>query len=187
MDPAIIRGALETFRNSRQDNPGRYSFVEHQPFTLLLDDAHNPDGVIELCRVLRSYRESVQLTDLCHLFSVAIGGSHRHHIDLTAPHLAATFDAFVLSNDADEVAASRDDASDRPAAEMLAWFREALLAQGAPESAITCLPAGSDDWRTVLHQAARIGSKRVKSGERLAILADPSVSRNALRACGMIG
>jgi len=70
---------------------------------------------------------------------------------------------------------------------MLAWLREGLLAQGAPESAITCLPAGSDDWRTVLHEAARIGIERVELGEMLEILADPYVSRNALRACGMIG
>jgi hypothetical protein len=142
---------------------------------------------MELCRVVRSYRESVQLTGRCHLFSVAIGGSHRHHIDLVAPHLAATFDSFVLSNDADEVVASRDYASDRPADEMLAWFRAALLAQGAPESAITCLPAGSDDWRTVLHQATRIGIERVEPGGMLVILADPYVARGALRACGVIG
>jgi UDP-N-acetylmuramyl tripeptide synthase len=59
LDPRIIRDALGTFEASLQSNPGCYNFVQHQTFTLLLDDAHNPDGVIELCRVVRSYRESV--------------------------------------------------------------------------------------------------------------------------------
>lgn len=186
LDPLLIRSALETFSASLQCNPGRYNVVQQQPFTVLLDYAHNPDGVIELCRVVQAYRDASQLSGRCHLFSVAVGGSHRHHIDRVAPHLVATFASFVLSNDADDVAASSDYGADDPAGEMLAGFRRALIAQGAAEAAITCLPARSDDWRTVLHQAAGIAIERVQPGEMLVILADPYVARNALRECGVI-
>lgn len=185
VDPAIIRQALETFSHSPQDNPGRYNFVQHHPFVVLVDYAHNPNGVIELCRVVQRYRQTSRLTGGCHLVSVMIGGVHRHHIDAVAPHLTASFDSFVLTNDPDDVEASRDYASDSPAQEMLACFRDALAGQGASESAITCLPATRQRWRAVLQEAVRLGVERVRPGEMLVILADPYVAGELLRDCGV--
>lgn len=180
-----IRHALETFGHSMQANPGRYNFVQHRPFALLVDYAHNPDGIVELCRVVTQYRHSSGLTGPCHLVSVAIGNSHRHHIPAVSAHLAEAFDSFVLTNDADEVSDSLDYQSERPAQEMLDCFRDALIGQGVPAPAITCLPAAREDWHPVLHEAVRLGLERAQPGDMLVILADPYFARKALRVCGL--
>ena len=49
IDHAAIRQGLAGFRMSSETTPGRLNFVEGLPFRLLLDYAHNPDGVARLC------------------------------------------------------------------------------------------------------------------------------------------
>ena len=49
IDHAAIRQGLAGFRMSSDTTPGRLNFFEGLPFRLLLDYAHNPDGVARLC------------------------------------------------------------------------------------------------------------------------------------------
>ena len=49
IDTGIIRTALSAFDNSMDQNPGRYNFVDGLPFDVLVDFAHNPDGMRGIC------------------------------------------------------------------------------------------------------------------------------------------
>ena len=49
VDIAVIRRALGDFPMSCETTPGRLNFFEGLPYRLLLDLAHNPDGVARLC------------------------------------------------------------------------------------------------------------------------------------------
>nr|MCW1960410.1 Mur ligase family protein [Mycobacterium sp.] len=54
IDEPTIRRALSSFTNSRDQNPGRYNFVGGLPFSVLVDFAHNPEGVRGICSVIAS-------------------------------------------------------------------------------------------------------------------------------------
>jgi cyanophycin synthetase len=51
-----IRSALRSFGANPQDNPGRLELWHHQGATVLIDYAHNPDGLGQLLRVARSLK-----------------------------------------------------------------------------------------------------------------------------------
>jgi cyanophycin synthetase len=51
-----IRRTLMQFGNQPHDNPGRLQRLSHQGATVLIDYAHNPDGLQQLLRVARSLK-----------------------------------------------------------------------------------------------------------------------------------
>ncbi len=54
MPVEIIRSALLNFGRAPSDNPGRLERWSHRGATVLVDYAHNPDGLAQLLRVARS-------------------------------------------------------------------------------------------------------------------------------------
>ncbi len=59
LSPAHIKaGLLQTFF------PARLEFIRHQPL-ILLDGAHNPDGVLNLCKTLDKYFKDTPVTAVC--------------------------------------------------------------------------------------------------------------------------
>ena len=51
---AAVQAALQTFGAHPDDNPGRLQRLEHRGATVLLDYAHNPDGLAQLLTVART-------------------------------------------------------------------------------------------------------------------------------------
>jgi cyanophycin synthetase len=127
-----IRAALSTFANTPAQNVGRCNFIEGFPFQLLLDYAHNPDGVPEVCE----FAAKLPVYGRRRLLSLTLGNRHREHLDAIAPVLARNFEMFLLGCDADCVRKSADYASDDPIATMLNASREALLVRGVPPETI---------------------------------------------------
>ncbi len=48
IDSGVIRAALGSFSNTHEDNPGRLNIYRGFPFTVIMDYAHNPDGMAKL-------------------------------------------------------------------------------------------------------------------------------------------
>jgi len=44
-----VRSGMESFDMSYENTPGRLNFYDEHPFRVLVDFAHNPDGVTRLC------------------------------------------------------------------------------------------------------------------------------------------
>lgn len=59
--PAVIRTVLAEFGRSRMDNPGRMERWSYRGTEVLLDYAHNPDGMQGLLTVAQSLRQSGRL------------------------------------------------------------------------------------------------------------------------------
>ena len=134
IDIGVIRRALSRFENTEDQNPGRYNFITGLPFDVLVDFAHNPDGVRGICSVA----SAVPVAGRRLLASLSIGDRHPHHIDDVASVLAATFDEFIISCDPEELGARSEHAEDDPAASWAARYRALLLQQGVDSDAITC-------------------------------------------------
>lgn len=181
----IIRQAMASFHNSPEQNPGRYNVLSSFPFCLLLDYAHNPDGIQQLCQVVQQYRQQQNFTGQSHLVSISIGNSHRHHLERCAPWLAQTFDTFILSNDADEVSHAADYKSDNPAQTMLQFFKIALSNAGVAATAIHCIPSTHDNRQTAIPQTIQLGLSKATAGDVLVILADPWIALKVINATKM--
>ena len=51
---SAVQSVLHTFGQQPQDNPGRLQRLQHRGATVLLDYAHNPDGLTQLLQVART-------------------------------------------------------------------------------------------------------------------------------------
>jgi cyanophycin synthetase len=165
-----IRGALSTFANSADQNPGRYNFIEGYPFRVLLDYAHNPDGIAELCSVV----SSLPVTGSRRLLSLKLGNRHRAHLDACAPLLARHFESFTLGCDAPFVRECADYSGEDPEAMMLACFVQALQAAGVEAGRIVTERDKSAALRQTLASAA--------PGDLLVLLAEPWLALPILEA-----
>jgi cyanophycin synthetase len=154
-----IREALGSFGNTVEDNPGRYNFIDGMPFDVLVDFAHNPDGVRGICSVV----DALPVEGRRLLCSLLFGTRHSTVIDELAPQLASSFDDFVLSCDLVNVDASPDYAGDDPAGAMLARYRKALQQQRVDARRITC----EADPET----AIRLALDHARPGDLLVVLA----------------
>lgn len=156
-----INQAMASFDNSIASNPGRYNFIDGLPFKLMLDFAHNPDGVREVCNVVNQ----INITGERHLLSLKVGNRHSSHIEELAPVLAQTFQHFVIGCDPDYVKKNSDYEGDDPVAKMLEIFKHSLQLQGVSEKSIQCVRDKKDAIRACLNY--------VKPGDFLVLLVDP--------------
>jgi cyanophycin synthetase len=93
ISPDGIARALAAFKSDHCDNPGRLNIYEGHPFRVVLDFAHNPDGVQVVCKALRPM--PVPGRRIC--VTTGIGNRHGEHIDEIAGIIADQFDVFVCS------------------------------------------------------------------------------------------
>ena len=168
IDGEVIRRALSSFRNSAEQNPGRYNFIDGLPFDVLVDFAHNPDGVRGICSVAAA----LPVTGRRLLCSVNVGSRHPDHVETVAPMLAESFDEFVLSCDPALVGACPEYAGDDPATVMVARSRVLLLDQGVDPDRIT---AEADPARAV-----RTALDRARAGDLVVLLADEDKTRSII-------
>lgn len=168
IDSDAIRRALGAFCNSADHNPGRYTFVEDLPFHVVVDFAHNPDGVREICAVAAA----LPVPGRRILCSLNIGSRHPAHLAALAPHLPSTFDAFVLGCDPALVGGCPEYAGGDPVAAMLDRWRRALDAQGVDPARISVEGDRGAALRRALAEA--------RPGDLLVLLADYDEARRAI-------
>ena len=138
-----IRRALETFGAVPTDNPGRLMVREVGGVTLVMDYAHNPDGMTWLCRTAASLPAHRRLLLL---------GQAGNRDDAQVRALAAAawstqpFDRVILK----EMSAML---RGRSAGEVPALLRAGLLGAGAPSHAVADAPSELDGVRAALDWA----------------------------------
>lgn len=140
IDTETIARALSAFDNTVEQAPGRYNFIDDLPFQLLVDFAHNPDGVREICRIVTQ----LPVTGRRILCTLNLGNEHPAHFESMAPLLAATFDEFVLG---------RDYQGPDPVEVFLSTNRQFLLDEGVQATAIECVADPEESRRRALSMA----------------------------------
>lgn len=160
VDLEVVRTALASFANSLGENPGRYNLIEGLPFGLLLDYAHNPDGIAELCRVVPHLATGGGRRILC---SLQIGNRHPAHLRAAAPDLAGCFDDFVIGCHPGEVTGYP---GADPVAAMLAAASAALADCGVDQGRVTRVADPVAALRAALAMAT--------PGDLLVVLAEPA-------------
>jgi cyanophycin synthetase len=160
IDNETIRQALGSFENSADHNPGRYTLIDGLPFEVLVDFAHNPEGVRGICAVAAA----LPVTGRRLLCSLNVGSRHPGHVEVLAPVLASSFDEFLLGCDPALVGSCPEYAGDDPAGAMVARSRRLLLDQGVDSDRITCEVDRNAAVRGVLDRA--------RAGDLVVLLAD---------------
>lgn len=122
---ARIGEALTSFANDHRCNPGRLNVYDEHPFKVVLDFAHNPEGVTMICDAVRPIEVSGRR--ICVLLGV--GNRHGEHIDPTAGIIADQFDVFVCSR-LKKVSEEREPLRGFPAPEIPKRLAAALLERG---------------------------------------------------------
>jgi cyanophycin synthetase len=168
VDNGTIRRALGTFDNSAEQNPGRYNFFDGLPFEVLVDFAHNPDGVRGVCSVACALPVDGRRL-LC---TLNIGNRHSAHFEEVASLLASSFDEFVLGSDPVEVPGCPEYAGDDPVAAMVARSRTLLLEQGVRPDQMTC--------EVDRLAAIRTAFDRARPGDLVVLLADYTEARRVV-------
>ncbi len=168
IDHDAIRRGLSAFRNSADQNPGRYNFVNGLPFDVVVDFAHNPDGVRAVCAVATA-RPVTGRRLLCGL---NVGNRHPAHLDALAGDLAAAFDDFVLGCDPALVGGCPEYAGDDPAAAMLGKWSGLLWGRGVDPARITIEADRGAALRDTLDRA--------RAGDLVVLLADWDEAQQAI-------
>ena len=130
IDAATIAGALARFGAERGDNPGRLQRWQFDGITVLLDYAHNPDGLRGLLDVARAGDARVRLV----LLLGQAGNRGDGEIGLLAEVAAAAKPTRIVLKDLADMLRGR------APGEVPAILRQALVAAGVPAAAIVeCL------------------------------------------------
>jgi len=159
----VIANALGSFKNSHELNPGRFNFIEGFPFRVLLDYAHNPDGVTHVCEFIKKIPAKRKLAVI-----FQIGNRSAAHIDAVAPVLAQTFDYFVIGQDKSLVEKCPDYRGENPSQAMFQYFVQSLKAVGVNGDAIVLAQSESE--------GVELGLANAKPGDLLSVLTEESVS-----------
>jgi cyanophycin synthetase len=168
IDHDAIQRGLMGFANSAAQNPGRCNFIKGHPFQILLDYAHNSDGVRTLCQVVTQIPARRKI-----LVCLNLGNRSAAHIQASAPLLAPHFDHFVLGQDAARVLHCKDYAGDDPKEAMLKYFFEQMRTAGLAENQ---LDIERDESGAILRGLAVAGP-----GDLLVLMAEEHLALPLLR------
>jgi len=125
IDLAAIRVALGNFSNSHEDNPGRLNIYRGFPFTVVMDYAHNPDGMTKLGEFIRN----MDIPGRKIVLYAATGNRSDEFVFDYARSAIPYFDHFVCRNYTDKRGAAK------PQFPMM--MKTALLQAGIPDDRIT--------------------------------------------------
>lgn len=153
-----IAAAMTGFHSSYKTNPGRLNLIPGFPFQILLDFAHNPDGVNELSNVL----DQLPCSGNKVLVSSKIGNRHFQHITAVKDTLLKHFDTFICSREAS--ALKNSEYEGQPEDYMPKLFAKELIQAGA-KPANVYVESASD-------KAVIKGTELVEDGGMLVLLCD---------------
>ncbi|RLA51106.1 MAG: cyanophycin synthetase [Gammaproteobacteria bacterium] len=158
----IVKG-LSSFDNSVEMNPGRYNFIEGYPFKLVVDFAHNHDGLIGLV----DFVSKLACTGKKIVLFKAIGMRHYSHIEPAAKHLAPVFDEFICSTDLEETRKNPeyDDKPDDWVSQHKAAF---LVANGVTEAQTHISTSNEQDHQLLFDLAGKDDLVIMLTGLRVA-------------------
>lgn len=147
---STIRAALGSFAATRELSPGRYNMVEGLPFRLLIDYAHTPEAVRELCRVVRE----LDVPGRRLLALQTLGNSGPGKLVASAAELAGTFDRITVMADLKYIRKYSGYTGDDPVGQMLAASRDIFRKAGVADAHIS---TGRDDEAQVDALLTRAG------------------------------
>lgn len=136
LEMETVRRALQSFSTQFDDSPGRFNIHEANGITVILDNAHNTDGVKQMSELLERIPQDGK--KLC--FFATDTSRSQSHCEQVAAALAHQFDHYIIS-DQTPLAKRRHET------EVTDWLSSGLLGAGvAPESieATTEVWAGID-------------------------------------------
>jgi cyanophycin synthetase len=90
-----IVAALSGFTADPADSRGRCNFIDGLPFRIMVDYAHNPDGVGALCRFLATEKVGGRR----HLILTSFGNRLDSHFEQMAAAAAGSFDRYICTTD----------------------------------------------------------------------------------------
>lgn len=122
----LIRSGLSTFRTTFDQSPGRLNILEVRGFKVIVDYAHNPDGL----RALGSFVEKLRPRHRRTIGLVGAAGDRRNEDIREMGALAASFfDKVVFKEDAD--------LRGREAGETASLLQEGALRMGTPTAELS--------------------------------------------------
>jgi cyanophycin synthetase len=128
-----IRAALGTFSSGQAQTPGRMNVFNDLPFRIIMDFAHNPDGMQKVCEFID--RQKVSGKKL-----IAFSGLGKRSDDLnrkSAQAIAGHFDFYFC----------KDIEPSKPPKRRFTgpFMQQVLIDEGVPRQATTVLTFGRDD------------------------------------------
>ncbi|MEH6544704.1 MAG: Mur ligase family protein [Porticoccaceae bacterium] len=146
--PDIRKGMLG-FENSLEMNPGRYNFIEGYPFKLMIDFAHNYDGLKGVVDCVSKFKHTGNKIVLYK----AIGMRHYSHVEHASRILAPAFDEFICSTDLDEIR-KNPEYKDKPDDWLIRQKAHFLENYGVDDAHIH-LSRSTEDDRKLLYRLAK--------------------------------
>lgn len=168
IDQLTVRTALAGFRNSTEQHPGRYNFIEGLPFEVMIDFAHNPDGVNGLIEVVKQLPAARKRW----LVNMMVGNRSKRHLEDLLSATVPLFDQFVLSARQELVRKSKDWESENPMKTMLDHGCQYLINKGVDQESVQVCENPEDAMRTALAQA--------QPGDQVIMLVKPWVALNVI-------
>ena len=132
VDLTVMRTVLGSFSNSHEDNPGRLNIYRGFPFTVIMDYAHNPDGMVKLGEFIRH----MDIPGRKIVLYAATGNRSDEFVYDHARSAIPYFDHFVCRS----YPGKRGD--ERPQTRTM--MKAALLEAGVPEDRITVVDVATD-------------------------------------------
>jgi cyanophycin synthetase len=117
LSPDAIVAALSGFAADPIGSRGRCNFIDGLPFRVLVDYAHNPDGVGALCRFLATEKVDGRR----HLILTSFGNRLDIHFDQMGATAAGFFDRYICTTDSPR---------NRTVAEVSGLLAQGLVAAG---------------------------------------------------------
>jgi UDP-N-acetylmuramyl tripeptide synthase len=152
VDLDVISGGLQTFEASFVNNPGRLNIYRGLPFTVIMDYAHNPDGMNQLC----AFVDQMQVTGRKILLFAGSGNLTNETIANFAHSAVGHFDYYFCRD--------YPNRRGRSAGEVPALMKSVLLGAGVGQQQITLVDEKENGARLALAMA-RAGDLVVLSPE----------------------
>jgi UDP-N-acetylmuramyl tripeptide synthase len=136
--PQAISAGLTELECTFDSLPGRLTVCRGLPFDVIMDYAHNPDGVAHISR----FTDQLEVSGR-RLVAISCSAQNSDQfIRDTAATAAGHFDHFICKN--------YGELYGRAPEECPALLREGLLSKGVPSGAITCIPDEFEATRAAL-------------------------------------
>jgi cyanophycin synthetase len=136
-----IRRGLESFEASFENTPGRLNIYRELPFTVIMDYAHNPDGMEKLC----DFIDKMNVPGRRMLLYASSGNRTDHEIAQHALSAIGHFDHYICRG--------YSKLRGRKPGEVPAMMKAALLDAGVAEECITLIASSEDGPRHILGMA----------------------------------